>query len=128
VTVSATPFWEEAEVVWSYQETAPQDLGLDETQPYEIVLSESIEMTLTSSGFYKYTVSHQGTMLCESSFHITNEFIGDLTGDGVIGSSDILMLISEFGCISNCDIDFNANGSTDINDLLFLLSIFGESC
>jgi hypothetical protein len=128
VTVSATPFWEAAEVVWSYQETAPQDLGLDETQPYEIVLSESIEMTLTSSGFYKYTVSHQGTMLCESSFHITNEFIGDLTGDGVIGSSDILMLISEFGCISNCDIDFNANGSTDINDLLFLLSIFGESC
>ncbi|MFB1018894.1 MAG: hypothetical protein QMC37_01465, partial [Flavobacteriales bacterium] len=63
-----------------------------------------------------------------SSFHITNDFIGDLTGDGVIGSSDILMLISEFGCISNCDIDFNANGSTDINDLLFLLSIFGESC
>ena len=128
VTVSATPFWEEAEVVWSYQETAPQDLGLDETQPYEIVLSESIEMTLTSSGFYKYTVSHQGTMLCESSFHITNEFIGDLTGDGVIGSSDILVLISEFGCISNCSIDFNANGSTDINDLIFLLSIFGESC
>jgi hypothetical protein len=128
VTVSATPFWEAAEVVWSYQETAPQDLGLDETQPYEIVLSESIEMTLTSSGFYKYTVSHQGTMLCESSFHITNEFIGDLTGDGVIGSSDILVLISEFGCISNCSIDFNSNGSTDINDLIFMLAIFGESC
>ena len=128
VTVSATPFWEAAEVVWSYQEAAPQDLGLEETQPYEIVLSESIEMTLTTSGFYKYTVSHQGTKLCESSFHITNEFIGDLTGDGVIGSYDILVLISEFGCISNCDIDFNANGTTDINDLLFLLSLFGESC
>jgi hypothetical protein len=128
VTVSATPFWEDAEVVWSYQETAPQDSGLDEIQPYEILLSESIEMTLTNSGFYKYTVSHQGTMLCESSFQITNELIGDLTGDGVIGSSDILVLISEFGCISNCSIDFNSNGSTDINDLIFMLAIFGESC
>ena len=128
VTVSATPFWEDAEVVWSYQETAPQDSGLDEIQPYEILLSESIEMTLTNSGFYKYTVSHQGTMLCESSFQITNELIGDLTGDGVIGSADMLVIIAEYGCLTNCSIDFNSNGSTDINDLLFLLAIFGESC
>jgi hypothetical protein len=128
VTVAATPFWEGAEVVWSYQETAPQDLGLDESQPYETFLSESLEMTLTNSGFYKYTVSYQGTMLCESAFQITNEFIGDLTGDGVIGSADILVFISEYGCLTNCFIDFNSNGSTDINDLLFLLGKFGESC
>ena len=128
VTVSATPFWEGAEVVWSYQETAPQDLEFDETQPYEIVLSESIEMTLTGAGYYKYTVSHQGTMLCESSFQITNELAGDFNGDGVIGSTDILVLISDYGCLTNCTIDFNANGSTDINDLLFLLALFGESC
>ena len=128
VTISATPFWGAAEVVWSYQETAPQDSGLDEIQPYEILLSESIEMTLTNSGFYKYTVSHQGTMLCESSFQITNELIGDLTGDGVIGSADMLVIIAEYGCLTNCSIDFNSNGSTDINDLLFLLAIFGESC
>ena len=128
ITVSATPFWEAAEVSWSYQETAPQDLGLDEIQPYEIFLSESMEMTLTTAGFYKYTVSHQGTMLCESLFQIINEFIGDLTGDGVIGSSDILVFISEYGCLTNCSTDFNLNGTTDIDDLLFLLSIFGESC
>ena len=128
ITVAATPFWEGAEVVWSYQETAPQDSGLDEIQPYEIFLSESIEMTISNSGFYKYTVSHQGTNLCESSFQITNEFIGDLNGDGVIGSADILVIMSEYGCLTNCTIDFNSNGSTDINDLLFLLAIFGESC
>ena len=128
VTVSATPFWEAAEVAWFYQETAPQDLGLDETQPYEIFLSESIEMTLTNAGFYKYTVSYQGTMLCESSFQIINEFIGDLTGDGVIGSADILVFISEYGGLTNCSTDFNSNGTTDIDDLLFLLSIFGDSC
>ena len=85
-------------------------------------------MTLTNSGYYKYTVSHQGTMLCESSFQITNEFIGDLTGDGVIGSADILVFISEYGCLANCVTDFNSNGTTDIDDLLFLLSIFGDSC
>ena len=128
ITVSATPFWDGAEIVWSYQETAPQQLGINQTQPYEILLSESIEMTLTNPGFYKYTVSHEGTMLCASSFHITNEFTGDFDGDGVIGSTDILVLISDYGCLSNCTIDFNANGSTDINDLLFLLALFGESC
>jgi hypothetical protein len=128
ITVSATPFWEAAEVVWSYQETAPQDLGLDESLPYEIFLSESIEMTLTNAGYYKYIVSYQGTMLCESSFQIINELIGDLTGDSVIGSADILAFISEYGCITNCSTDFNSNGTTDIDDLLFLLSIFGDSC
>jgi len=128
ITVSATPFWEAAEVVWSYQETAPQDLGLDESLPYEIFLSESIEMTLTNAGYYKYTVSHQGTMLCESSFQIINEFVGDLTGDGVIGSADILVFISEYGCLTNCSTDFNSNGTTDVDDLLFLLLIFGDSC
>ena len=127
-TVSATPFWEGAECVWSYQETAPQDMGIDSTQPLETLLSESIGMTLTNAGFYKYTVSHQGEFLCASSFQILNEFTGDLTGDGIIGSSDILALISDYGCLSNCAIDFNENGSTDINDLLILLALFGESC
>ena len=128
ITVSATPFWEGAEVVWSYQETDPQDEGLDQTQPFETILSDSIEMTLTNLGFYKYTISHQGVDLCASSFQITNELIGDLSGDGIIGSSDILELISNYGCITNCSVDYNSTGSTDINDLLFLLAIFGESC
>jgi hypothetical protein len=37
-------------------------------------------------------------------------------------------LISDYGCLTNCTIDFNANDTTDINDLLFLLALFGESC
>jgi hypothetical protein len=51
----------------------------------------------------------------------------DIDG-GVIGSADMLVIIAEYGCLTNCSIDFNSNGSTDINDLLFLLAIFGESC
>jgi hypothetical protein len=85
-------------------------------------------MTLSDEGFYKYTVSHQGTMLCESSFQISQELIGDITGDGIIGSADILELISAYGCLIDCSIDFTSNGTTDVNDLLFLLINFGESC
>jgi hypothetical protein len=128
ITLTATPYWEEAEVVWSYQETVPQGFELDQTQPYEIFLSQSLEMTLSDEGFYKYTVSHQGTMLCESSFQISQELIGDITGDGIIGSADILELISAYGCLIDCSIDFTSNGTTDVNDLLFLLINFGESC
>ena len=85
-------------------------------------------MTLSEEGFYKYTVSHQGTVLCESSFQIMQELIGDITGDGVVGSADVLVLISAYGCQTNCSIDFTSNGSTDVNDLLFLLMKFGDSC
>ena len=128
VTLAATPHWQDAEVVWSYQETEPQSFELIESQPYETFLSESLEMTLSEEGFYKYTVSHQGTVLCESSFQIMQELIGDITGDGVVGSADVLVLISAYGCQTNCSIDFTSNGSTDVNDLLFLLMKFGDSC
>jgi hypothetical protein len=128
VTLAATPYWQEAEVVWSYQETTPQAFELNESQPYDTFLSESLEMTLSEEGFYKYTVSHQGTVLCESSFQISQELIGDITGDGVVGSADVLVLISAYGCLIDCSIDFTSNGTTDVNDLLFLLMKFGESC
>ncbi len=128
ITVASTPFWEDAEVVWSYQETAPQEFEVDDLQSYEMYLSESMEITIASEGFYKYTVAHQGTLLCESSFHITQGLLGDLNVDGVIGSSDILELISNYGCTSDCFADINGDGTTEIHDLLLLLSKFGDSC
>ena len=87
-----------------------------------------MEITIASEGFYKYTVAHQGTLLCESSFHITQGLLGDLNVDGVIGSSDILELISNYGCTSDCFADINGDGTTEIHDLLLLLSKFGDSC
>ena len=107
--------WGAAEVVWSMEDVGVISVG-------------SNQISLNEPGNYLLTVLHQGTVLCESSFQITQELIGDITGDGVVGSADVLVLISAYGCQTNCSIDFTSNGSTDVNDLLFLLMTFGDSC
>ena len=54
---------------------------------------------------------------------------GDLDGDGSIGVSDILLLLSDFSCeIPVCVGDANGDNATNVSDLLILLSTFGETC
>ncbi len=57
------------------------------------------------------------------------ECLADLDGDGAITVSDILLLLSDFGCdIPPCIGDTNGDGATNVGDLLILLSEFGETC
>jgi len=53
---------------------------------------------------------------------------GDLNGDYAITITDILIVLSEFGCMSNCTADLDANGYVNINDILELLALFGSNC
>jgi len=51
----------------------------------------------------------------------------DLNGDGVIGINDVLQLISEWGnCQSSCAGDFDNDGIVGIDDLLVLISAWGS--
>jgi hypothetical protein len=53
----------------------------------------------------------------------------DLNGDNSITVADLLLVLSEFGCIENCDAtDVNGDGVTTVADLLELLSVFGTIC
>jgi hypothetical protein len=52
----------------------------------------------------------------------------DLDGDQLIGVDDLLLLLVEFGCLSNCEWDPNEDGKVDIEDLLTMLSSYGDSC
>ena len=53
----------------------------------------------------------------------------DLNGDGEVSVSDILIFLSDFGCIqTDCVGDVNGDGDTNVGDLLLLLAQFGESC
>ena len=57
------------------------------------------------------------------------ECTADLDGDGAITVSDILLLLSDFGCdIPPCIGDTNGDGATNVGDLLIQLSEFGETC
>ena len=52
----------------------------------------------------------------------------DLNGDAVITVSDVLTVLSEFGCDTNCEADITGDGAVTVSDVLALLSGFGTAC
>jgi hypothetical protein len=52
----------------------------------------------------------------------------DVNGNGVIDVGDVLLVLSEFGCVSQCEQDVNGDGFITVADILMLLSSFGETC
>lgn len=59
-----------------------------------------------------------GTDVCE----------GDLTGDDLVGVSDALLLLSEFGCQVGCNLDLDGDNAVTVSDVLFLLGQYGTTC
>lgn len=53
--------------------------------------------------------------------------IADIDGDGYVSTSDLLLLIGEFGCSSECNYDLDGDGAVGSGDVLFLLSFFGSA-
>ena len=56
---------------------------------------------------------------------------GDIDGDNMVGVNDLLVMLSNIGCISEgvpCDGDLNGNGTTDIADLQVVLNNYGNFC
>ena len=52
----------------------------------------------------------------------------DLNSDGSISIQDLLLILSEFGCVSSCANDINQDGFVTVDDILLLLTEFGNTC
>lgn len=52
----------------------------------------------------------------------------DYNGNYLVDVSDLLTLLTAFGCSSGCPEDLNDNGTVDIGDLLEMLSVVGIPC
>ena len=52
----------------------------------------------------------------------------DLNGDALITVSDVLVLLSEFGCITDCTADVSGDGLVTVADVLAMLGAFGSDC
>lgn len=52
----------------------------------------------------------------------------DVNNDGVVTVADILMLLGNFGCVSDCSVDVNGDDATNVQDILLLLAAFGNEC
>lgn len=53
---------------------------------------------------------------------------GDINGDGVITVADVLLVLSEFGCLSGCTADVDGDTYVNVSDILLLLAAFGTTC
>ena len=56
------------------------------------------------------------------------ECLGDFDGDGYRNVSDMLNILSSFGCTNGCTASMNALDAVAIDDLLIYLSLFGLAC
>ena len=52
----------------------------------------------------------------------------DVNNDGSTTVSDLLIVLSEFGCPSACTADVDGDGSVTVADVLLVLSAFGSLC
>ncbi len=52
----------------------------------------------------------------------------DLSKDGAVTSTDLNMLLGEFGCTSGCTADITGDGVVDSQDLNAVLGMFGQGC
>jgi hypothetical protein len=53
----------------------------------------------------------------------------DINGNGTVEVSDVLLLLSDFGCTSDCTgADIDGDGAVSVTDILLLLAAFGEDC
>jgi hypothetical protein len=54
--------------------------------------------------------------------------LGDIVPNGSIDINDILFILSQYGCLSECDADIDGDGAVTISDVLAVLAVFGELC
>lgn len=52
----------------------------------------------------------------------------DLDGDQAVTVSDVLTLLSEFGCAQDCSNDVSGDGQVSVADVLVLLGGYGMTC
>lgn len=52
----------------------------------------------------------------------------DGNGDGFVTVTDLMFVLSNFGCLGNCPGDLTADLVVSVSDLLLLLNGFGEPC
>ena len=125
VTFEIYPHWDTAVVVWEFQANDPTN----ESDPPSTFIAQANEITVTEPGFYTAYIYHQVTQLCSTTVEIAViDLAFDLSENGNVGSEDILIFLTDFGCQESCDIDFNNDGATTVLDLLSLLVSYGEGC
>ncbi len=105
--------------------------GIDLSPQWDVTLtSTTVCGNETPDQIYGGTWTDAGGNCVEDICDDCSVCPGDLDGNGEVGVDDLLILLSEYGndCSDGCDSDLNDNGEVDVDDLLNMLSYFGNNC
>jgi len=104
-------------------------LVYDGSNPWNVV------MTLPASGStVDITATVMGDPTCSATFVdqvMAPEGCGcptDLNNGGFVDVTDLLLFLTDYGCMSGCTADFNGDDIVNVNDLLIFLTSYGDSC
>ncbi len=104
-------------------------LVYDGTNPWNVV------MTLPATGApVDITATVMGDPACTATYvaEVTApEECGcptDLNNGGFVDVTDLLLFLTDYGCMSGCTADFNGDDIVNVNDLLIFLTSYGDSC
>jgi hypothetical protein len=93
-------------------------LQIGETYHIRLAIADGSDTALASAIFLE-----AGSFTSE--VEVDPNDVGDLNGDGVLNIYDLLLIIANFGCEGEaCVGDFDVNLATDVQDILFFLSLF----
>ena len=70
-------------------------------------------------------------MLDYQRFQLFDEGVycfGDLNHDCIVGTADLLIVLSNFGCEFCSDGDVNLDYTVTTGDLMLLLNVYGQDC
>lgn len=87
--------------------------------PVDVSIYFSTEQTCAASFTGVYVAAAPCVNVCPE----------DVNENGIVDVGDILGILSEFGCTTNCGgADANEDGAVNVADVLLVLSMFGEAC
>ncbi|MFK7758178.1 MAG: hypothetical protein AB8B53_14710 [Flavobacteriales bacterium] len=77
-----------------------------------------------------YTITNnQGFVSTQQMYKVITPLCpADYTQDGEITSSDLSILLADYGCLVNCASDLTGDGAVLVNDVSEFLANFGVSC
>jgi len=134
VSVAPTLEWEDAEDADSYEVTIATDAALVNTVTQTTVSGPSWSVpadALDCETTYHWSVVASGvgglTSASPGVFSFTTGLLADLNADNIVDTSDLGILIGEFGGPGPTS-DLNGDGVVDTSDLGVLIGAFGATC
>ncbi|MBL7943524.1 MAG: hypothetical protein JNM00_12185, partial [Flavobacteriales bacterium] len=80
---------------------------------------------ITSPGNFEGTI----TLVDDGALCLATPCPGDFDTNGVVNTSDLLLLMAAFGCAGACEpYDLDDNGAVNTSDLLLMMAAFGTAC